>query len=263
MNNNAEHPLIAIVQPGFASYGFMGPFFLLLVGLVFLALLFLDALPQFRRGLNYESVRGTRSGLLAGLSLLLLLQSVSGFLALPGRLVASGYAPIAALSMAGPLIFTGLALLIFDGSRYAVARLSVVGLTSLHFFRLFIEGILFMSLYEQGGISREMTILGRNPDLLVGLSALPVAFLWSRRRMGPRLLILWNLLGLACLINIVSVAILSMPTDFQLFGLNQPNVAILRFPFMLLPAFLVPVAFLAHIYALYLLWPLAVREKVG
>ncbi|MCB1171278.1 MAG: hypothetical protein KDK25_13120 [Leptospiraceae bacterium] len=267
MNNNTEHPLFQeILQPGFADYGLLGPFFLALVCLVFLVLLFLHALPQLQRGPTYESVRGyilARPGLLVGLSLLLLLQSLAGYLALPGRLVASGYAPMAALSMAGPLVFTGLALLILNRSRHTVARLSLAGLTSLHLFRLFIEGVMFMNLYEQGGIPREMTILGRNPDLLVGLTALPVAFLWWRKWMGPRLLILWNLLGLACLINIVSVAILSMPTDFQLFGLDQPNVAILRFPFMLLPAFLVPVAFLAHVYSLCQLWPLARGRKEG
>ncbi|MEL6651576.1 MAG: hypothetical protein AAFQ87_12320, partial [Bacteroidota bacterium] len=61
---------------------------------------------------------------------------------------------------------------------------------------------------------------------------------------------LYNLFGLVLLFIIVSMAILSMPTPFRQF-LNEPSNAVMAtFPFIWLPAFLVPLAFCLHLLSL-------------
>jgi hypothetical protein len=42
-------------------------------------------------------------------------------------------------------------------------------------------------------------------------------------------------------------AVLSTPSAFQKFAFNQPNVAILHFPYTLLPAFIVPLVLFSHL----------------
>jgi hypothetical protein len=68
-----------------------------------------------------------------------------------------------------------------------------------------------------------------------------------------RFLIIWHIAGILLLTNIVSRAILSIPTPFQQYGFEQPNVAVTFFPYVLLPAVIVPLVFIAHFASLRLL----------
>jgi hypothetical protein len=60
-------------------------------------------------------------------------------------------------------------------------------------------------------------------------------------------LIVWNSLGVLSLLNAVARAMLSAPFRFQQFAFDQPTIAILYFPFVLLPAFIVPAALVCHL----------------
>jgi hypothetical protein len=63
----------------------------------------------------------------------------------------------------------------------------------------------------------------------------------------------WNFICLGLLFNIVINAILSVPTPFQKFGFDQPNVAVLYFPFTWLPACVVPLVLLSHLASIRIL----------
>lgn len=54
--------------------------------------------------------------------------------------------------------------------------------------------------------------------------------------------------------HIVVVAILSTQTPMQQFGFNQPNRAVLRFPYIYLPTVIVPFVAAAHGWSLKKLW---------
>jgi hypothetical protein len=56
----------------------------------------------------------------------------------------------------------------------------------------------------------------------------------------------WNILGLALLVNIVGVAILSTPR-IQLFGPDRLNVWVMYPPFVWLPAVMVLAALAGHL----------------
>jgi hypothetical protein len=60
-------------------------------------------------------------------------------------------------------------------------------------------------------------------------------------------LLIWNVVCLGLLVNIVVIAILSVPTAFQQFGFDQPNIAIGQFPYVWLPSVVVPIVLLSHL----------------
>ncbi|GAA4048279.1 hypothetical protein GCM10022409_38370 [Hymenobacter glaciei] len=206
-------------------------------------------------GLFYVAAR--RSGrVLAGLGAWLLLQGavgLSGFYT-----VSNTVPPRLALLLGPPLLVTGMLLATAAGRRFLDGlRLDV--LTLLHVVRIPVELVLF-GLYLHHAVPQLMTFEGRNWDVLAGITAPLVYFLAFRQRwLGRRGLLLWNVLGLASLLNIVMNAVLSAPTPVQQFGFEQPNVAVLHFPFVWLPGVVVPLVLLAHLTAIRRLWVAAAK----
>ena len=119
-------------------------------------------------------------------------------------------------------------------------------LTQLQVFRVFVE-IVFWLLFVQNLLPKQMTFEGRNFDIIAGITSLLAAqfFLNSRGWM-----IAWNIIGLGLLINIVSIAILSMPTSRRIFENEPANTIVTQFPFIFLPTFLVPLAYILHFISL-------------
>lgn len=93
-----------------------------------------------------------------------------------------------------------------------------------------------------------MTFEGRNFDILSGLTA-PIIFYFGfvTKQLDRKVILIWNFICLALLINIVVVAILSAPFPFQQFAFDQPNIAVLYFPFNWLPSCVVPLVLLSHL----------------
>jgi len=120
-------------------------------------------------------------------------------------------------------------------------------LTFLHLVRIPVELVLFW-LYKEGMVPKDMTFEGRNFDIFMGLTAPIVAYLGYVRPVLPIwFIITWNLVGLGFLINIIGLGILSAPGPFHIINLDQPNVAVLNFPFAWLPSFIVPSVMFAHL----------------
>jgi hypothetical protein len=111
--------------------------------------------------------------------------------------------------------------------------------------------IVLLWLYQAGQVPQLMTFEGRNFDILSGLTAPVVAWLAFRGgKVNRPLLIVWNLFALALLLNILTIAVLSLETAFQKFAFDQPNRGVLYFPFVWLPAIIVPIVFVSHIISL-------------
>lgn len=106
------------------------------------------------------------------------------------------------------------------------------------------------SLFVAGRLPVHMTFEGRNFDVVVGLSAPIVALALARGWLGVRGAVVWNLLGLGLLVNIVGMAVTTMPGPLQLAWPGPSNVIVAQFPFVWLPAFLVPVALFGHVISL-------------
>ncbi len=123
-------------------------------------------------------------------------------------------------------------------------------LHALHVIRIPVEIVLWLLAKDQL-IPEVMTFEGRNFDIFIGLTApLVVLYGFKRKILDRQRLILWNLIGIVLLLNIVVTAILAAPSAIQQIEFETPNRAVLQFPFVWLPCFIVPVVLLSHLLSL-------------
>jgi hypothetical protein len=140
---------------------------------------------------------------------------------------------------------------IVTGKRKTVSlAMPLKTLTLIHLIRIPVELVL-LQLYHMGKVPLLMTFEGRNFDILSGLTAPLIYFIALRQKKhGAKILIVWNVMALLLLFNIVINAILSVPTPLQQFAFDQPDIGVLMFPYVWLPALVVPVVLFSHIVSL-------------
>jgi hypothetical protein len=145
------------------------------------------------------------------------------------------------------LLTLGTTVLAFSavGSRLATG-IPLAGLVGYQVFRVPLEWALHR-LYSEGVVPVQMTYAGQNFDVITGvLAAVLGLWLWTGHR-APWLVAAWNIIGLALLANIVTVAILSTPVPFRYF-MNEPaNWLPSLFPYVWLATFLVQAALFGHL----------------
>jgi hypothetical protein len=112
-------------------------------------------------------------------------------------------------------------------------------------FRLPLE-LLIHRAAEDGVAPSALSYSGYNFDILTGSSALVLSVLLARLRV-PRLLVLaWNALGIAALLTIVGIAVLTAPFVRAL-GEGQINSWVASFPYVWLPGVMVVSAIAGHV----------------
>jgi hypothetical protein len=134
--------------------------------------------------------------------------------------------------------------------RLFIDSLPLEKLTYLHVIRIPVEMVLYW-LFLSKAIPELMTFEGRNFDIVAGITAPIVAYFgFTKAKLGRQTILIWNIICLALLLNIVMNAFLSAPSPLQQFAFEQPNIAILNFPFSWLPTFVVPVVLFAHLVSI-------------
>ena len=112
-------------------------------------------------------------------------------------------------------------------------------LVGLQTYRIF--GGIFLVVWSRGGISGTFAVPAGAGDVLVGLLALPVAYLLYAGAPGARgAAIAWNVLGLADFAIAIGIGILSTPGPLQLIVPDRPNAQLGTFPTVMIPVFAVP-----------------------
>lgn len=151
-----------------------------------------------------------------------------------------------------PFLFIAGLFVTVRGRRF-IDNLNVKTLTILHVIRIPVEIVLFW-LFIGKTIPQLMTFEGRNFDILSGLSS-PVIYYFGfvRKQLSKKVIIGWNLICLLLLFNIIVNAIFSLPFPFQKFAFDQPNIALLHFPFVWLPCCIVPIVLLSHLASIRIL----------
>jgi hypothetical protein len=182
------------------------------------------------------------------LSVWLLIQALlgqSGFYYMHG----SG-SPRFLLLILPPLIFIVLKMSTSRG-RYLTGKPDLKWLMLVHILRIPVELVLFW-LFLHRAIPRIMTFEGRNLDVLAGITApLIYYFGYVKNQLPLRVILTWNFISLVLLLNIVVIAVLSMPFPIQQFGFEQPDIALFYFPFVWLPGCLVPMVIFAHVFTIH------------
>ncbi|MFA6457056.1 MAG: hypothetical protein WCW40_09565 [Bacteroidota bacterium] len=127
-------------------------------------------------------------------------------------------------------------------------QFDLVFLTLFQSFRIFVELILWQ-LAGKELLPSVMSFEGRNFDVLIGVTAPVVAYLFSKGKISNLGLIIWNIGGIVLVTNVVLHGMLSLP-GIELIRTNVPNFIISYAPFNLLPGVLVPIAYILHVFAL-------------
>lgn len=157
------------------------------------------------------------------------------------------FPPFIALFGTIPTFITIALLFVTKKGRVFIDALPTKHLTQIHLVRIPVE-IMFYLLLLQKAIPQIMTFTGFNFDILAGLSVIIILYLaFKKRTLSNKALLTWNIISLLLLINIIVIAVLSAPTPMQVFGLEQPNIAILHFPYSFLPTFIAPLVLLSHL----------------
>ncbi|MEJ7647412.1 MAG: hypothetical protein WKF87_22660 [Chryseolinea sp.] len=149
-----------------------------------------------------------------------------------------------------PAMLLILWLFLSKSGKFFLDNLSLKHYTYLNIVRVPVEMVLYL-LYVYGTIPQLMTFENGNLDILAGLTAPVIGyFMFTRKAMNPKLFIAWHCICLALLLNIVVRAVLSFPFPMQQFAFDQPNIAIVHFPFIWLPTFIVMVVLVGHLVAI-------------
>ena len=131
-----------------------------------------------------------------------------------------------------------------------IDNLPLLNITCLNMVRIPVEIVLYW-LFLHKAVPKLMTFEGRNFDLISGVTAPLIAYLgFTREKLSNKIILYWNLITLLLLLNVLTIGVLSGPFIFQAFSFLQPNIAVLHFPFVWLPAFIVPLIFFGHLVSI-------------
>lgn len=147
------------------------------------------------------------------------------------------------------LVFIAATFLTAKGRQF-IDNINLQTLTYFHSIRIPVEIVLAL-LFHQGVVSVYMTVEGTNFDLFSGITSPIVGYLAFRTaNKNKKLLLWWNIICLLLLLNVVITAVFAFPSPFQKLAFDQPNIAILYFPFNLLPSVIVPTVLFGHLAAI-------------
>jgi hypothetical protein len=189
-----------------------------------------------------RAVRGSKAALVAAIAWM----GLQSAIALSGFYLASNTLPPHFFLAAAPPLLLIAALFATAAGRRSLDGMDLKWCILLHSIRILVEINLYW-LFLDKQVPRLMTFEAGNVDIVVGLTAPLIWWAYSRGTIGRRGLLVWNALGLLSVLNAFGRALLSAPFPFQKLAFDQPTIAILHFPFVLLPAFLVPGVLLCHL----------------
>jgi hypothetical protein len=194
-------------------------------------------------GFFYIASNRSRIFLLIALAILFLqmLLSSKGFY---GK--TDGFPPRFALMVAPSLILI-LGTFISTNGRKWMNSFKDKQLILIHAVRIPVELVL-LDLFYHYQVPESMTFEGQNFDIFAGLTAPIIYWLWTKYGEKMKLVFLtWNILCMAFLINIIIISIKAAPSTIQSADFEQANLAMQNFPYVWLPALVVPLVLFAHL----------------
>lgn len=115
-------------------------------------------------------------------------------------------------------------------------------------------GIGFLTFYGLGLIPGEFALPTGWGDVLVGTTAIPVAFLlYIKKGFARKLAIYWNYLGIADLVLALFLGNVTFPRPFQMLPTTPDNLLIAVSPLVMVPLFAVPLSLILHFFTLKIL----------
>lgn len=137
-----------------------------------------------------------------------------------------------------------------EKGKRIIDRFDLKTYTWLHSVRIIVE-IVLLWLFIHELLPQSMTFEGRNFDILSGLTAPLIVWLgFKKNKINKPLVLIWNVICLILVLQVVMTGVFSAPSPFQKLAFDQPNVAVLYFPFIWLPGIVVPIVIFGHLVAI-------------
>lgn len=175
--------------------------------------------------------------------------AIQGLIALSGFYWVTGTKPPRFLLLTLPPLLFIAGMFSTSKGRKFLDGLDIKALTLVHIMRIPVEILLYW-LYLCKAVPLAMTFEGHNFDILSGITAPLVYWGFTKKVLNKKVLLGWNIVCLLLLINVVIIAVSSVPSPSRQLAFDQSNIAVLYFPFIWLPCCLVPIVFFAHLAAI-------------
>lgn len=192
----------------------------------------------------WRATRSTRTTFLIGFALSLIM-TAQHFLALSIILRDFDRFPPPFMFVVGGMLLLTIAFAFSKLGRQLAQRTSFAALVGSQIFRLPLELTMHLAATE-GVMPVQMSYSGRNLDILTGASALVLSILLAKGKVPIPVVRLWNAAGFVLLVNIVGIAVASLPT-VAAFGPDNINTWVTYPIIVWLPGVLVPAALLGHL----------------
>lgn len=122
-------------------------------------------------------------------------------------------------------------------------------------------GVTFLLLYAAGRLPAPFAPVAGWGDILVGLTAVPVAWLvYKKGAAADSTVWIWNTFGLLDLIAAVGLGVVSSPGPLRLIFAEPGSGIMTTLPWLLIPGFLVPLLASTHLAVFYRLSTAAASE---
>lgn len=157
--------------------------------------------------------------------------------------------PVIAVGVTLPILMGMLFLRRSTSLNSVIDAIPIQWLVGIQLYRAF--GLIFLALYAAGHLPAEFAIPAGVGDVLVGVTAPVVGYLFYKGYRWSCLAVLgWNIAGILDLVVAVAVGFLSSPGPFHLLAIETPNELITAFPLVLVPVFAVPLSVVLHLATL-------------
>jgi len=196
------------------------------------------ALAGFRKVISSSSAR---------FRIILIWTLVQGLLGLTGYYLSTHKFPPPILLLLLPPVLIIIILFTTAGGQRFTDQLNPGVLTLFHLIRIPVEIVLYL-LYMDHQVPEIMTFAGGNYDIISGITA-PVIYYYGyvKKSFSRVILLCWNFICLGLLLNIIARAVFSTPSPLQKLAFDQPNIAILHFPYNWLPSVIVPMVLFSQL----------------
>jgi hypothetical protein len=157
--------------------------------------------------------------------------------------------PFIGIGVAAPIVIGALIFALSPALRAAVAAAPQENIIGIQAFRAL--GIVFIILLAEKRLPAEFALPAGIGDVLVGLAALPVAYLFASRAPSASAAgVIFNLAGILDLVTAVGVGFFASTTPLRLILTNPSTDLLSLLPLVSIPAFGVPLFAMLHFASL-------------
>jgi hypothetical protein len=159
-----------------------------------------------------------------------------------------------------PIVILSVGVLRSPALHKALRAIPLSALVGVNVIRAF--GVTFLLLYTAGRLPAPFAPVAGWGDILVGLFAVPVAWLAYKKGAAAHPTVwVWNTLGLLDLITAVGLGVVSSPGPLQLIFTEPGSGIMTTLPWLLIPGFLVPLLASTHLAVFYRLSTAAASRR--